>query len=110
MLHELQSDRWRLQTLQDWRWNPLLYTRTAGDALYNLLARDFAPAPERLRNLGKRLNEMIPALRELWSGGWVSWSGQYYQVPELMIEPHPETPVPMEPEVRKLKYLLESLV
>ncbi len=57
LLHELQSDRWRLQTLQDWRWNPLVYTRIAGDALYNLLARDFAPAPERLRNLGKRLDE-----------------------------------------------------
>jgi hypothetical protein len=38
---------------------------------------------------------MIPALRELWRGGWVSWSGQYYQVPEMMIEPHPETPVPI---------------
>jgi uncharacterized protein (DUF885 family) len=58
LLHELQFDRWRLQTLQDWRWNPLLYTRTAGDALYNLLARDFAPAPQRLRNLGKRLDEI----------------------------------------------------
>src|SRR6187399_1252677 len=58
LLHELQSDRWRLQTLQDWRWNPLVYTRTAGDALYNLLAREFAPAPERLQNLGKRLNEI----------------------------------------------------
>jgi uncharacterized protein (DUF885 family) len=58
LLHELQSDRWRLQTLQDWRWNPLVYTRTAGDGLYNLLARDFAPAPERLRNLGKRLDEI----------------------------------------------------
>jgi uncharacterized protein (DUF885 family) len=58
LLHELQSDRWRLQTLQDWRWNPLVYTRIAGDALYNLLARDFAPAPERLRSLGKRLDEI----------------------------------------------------
>src|SRR6185369_12515870 len=58
LLHELQFDRWRLQTLQDWRWNPLLYTGTAGDALYNLLARDFAPAPQRLRNLGKRLDEI----------------------------------------------------
>jgi uncharacterized protein (DUF885 family) len=56
--HELQFDLWKLQTLQAWRWNPLLYTRTAGDALYNLLARDFAPAPERLRNLGKRLDEI----------------------------------------------------
>jgi probable F420-dependent oxidoreductase len=44
---------------------------------------------------GKRLNEMIPALRALWRGGWVSWSGRYYQVPELMIEPHPEVPVPI---------------
>ena len=44
---------------------------------------------------GKRLNEMIPALRALWGGGWVSWSGEYYQVPEMMIEPHPETAVPI---------------
>lgn len=37
---------------------------------------------------GKRLNEMIPALRELWRG-------DYYVVPELMLEPHPPTPVPI---------------
>jgi alkanesulfonate monooxygenase SsuD/methylene tetrahydromethanopterin reductase-like flavin-dependent oxidoreductase (luciferase family) len=43
---------------------------------------------------GKRLNEMIPAMRALWRGGWVSWSGDHYQVPELMIEPHPEAPCP----------------
>jgi alkanesulfonate monooxygenase SsuD/methylene tetrahydromethanopterin reductase-like flavin-dependent oxidoreductase (luciferase family) len=36
---------------------------------------------------------MIPALRALWQGGWVSWSGRYYQVPELMIEPHPPVPI-----------------
>ncbi len=58
LLHDLQYDRWKLHTLQDWRWNPLIYTRTAGDALYNLLARDFAPAAERLKNLGKRLDEI----------------------------------------------------
>jgi len=56
--HDLQYDRWKSQTLQDWRWNPLIYTRIAGDGLYNLLAREFAPAPERLKNLGKRLDEM----------------------------------------------------
>ena len=55
---------------------------------YKLLGQDFDTR-------GKRLNEMIPALRELWRGGWVSWSGQYYQVPELMVEPHPEAPVPI---------------
>jgi uncharacterized protein (DUF885 family) len=58
LLHDLQYDRWKFQTLEDWRWNPLIYTRTAGDALYNLLARDFAPLPERLGNLGKRLDEI----------------------------------------------------
>lgn len=55
---------------------------------FELLGQDFG-------NRGKRLDEMIPALRALWQGGWVSWSGRYYQVPELMLEPHPSTPVPI---------------
>jgi probable F420-dependent oxidoreductase len=55
---------------------------------YELLGQDFGTR-------GKRLDEMIPALRELWRGGWVSWSGEYYQIPELMLEPHPEAPVPI---------------
>jgi probable F420-dependent oxidoreductase len=55
---------------------------------FELLGQDFT-------NRGKRLDEMIPALRALWQGGWVSWSGQYYQVPELMLEPHPATTVPI---------------
>ncbi len=44
---------------------------------------------------GKRLDEMIPALREIWRGGWVSYEGRYYRVPEMMIEPHPPAPVPI---------------
>ena len=55
---------------------------------YEVMGQDF-------ENRGKRLNEMIPALRELWRGGWVSWSGEHYQVPEMMIEPHPPAPVPI---------------
>jgi probable F420-dependent oxidoreductase len=55
---------------------------------YELMGQDFTTR-------GKRLDEMIPALRALWRGGWVSWSGRYYQVPEMMIEPHPEAPVPI---------------
>ncbi len=55
---------------------------------FDLLGQDFS-------NRGKRLDEMIPALRALWQGGWVSWNGRYYQVPELMLEPHPPTPVPI---------------
>jgi probable F420-dependent oxidoreductase len=55
---------------------------------FDLLGQSFA-------NRGKRLNEMIPALRAMWQGGWVSWSGEYYRVPELMLEPHPPAPVPI---------------
>jgi len=55
---------------------------------FELLGQDFD-------NRGRRLDEMIPALRELWKGGWVSWQGTYYDIPELMLEPHPESPVPI---------------
>jgi uncharacterized protein (DUF885 family) len=56
--HELERDRWRLQVLEEWRWNPLTYTRISGDALYALLARDFAPLSDRLKNAGARLDEI----------------------------------------------------
>jgi probable F420-dependent oxidoreductase len=55
---------------------------------YELMGEEFG-------NRGNRLDEMISALRALWQGGWVSWSGKYYEVPELMIEPHPNEPVPI---------------
>ncbi|MBX7454089.1 TIGR03619 family F420-dependent LLM class oxidoreductase [Mycolicibacterium sp. 3033] len=55
---------------------------------YELMGQDF-------RTRGRRLDEMIPALRALWRGGWVSWDGLYYKVPDMMIEPHPPTAVPI---------------
>jgi uncharacterized protein (DUF885 family) len=56
--NELEQTRFRVQDLQDFRWNPLLYTRIAGDGLYSLLARDFAPISQRLASLGQRLDEI----------------------------------------------------
>ena len=56
--HDLEYDRWRFSTFEEWRWNPLLYTRRVGDALNNLLVREFAPPSERMGNLGKRLDEL----------------------------------------------------
>ncbi|CAN5730652.1 LLM class flavin-dependent oxidoreductase [soil metagenome] len=55
---------------------------------FDLLGQDFD-------NRGPRTNEMIQALRALWQGGWVSWEGEYYRIPELMIEPHPPAPIPI---------------
>jgi uncharacterized protein (DUF885 family) len=56
--NRLEYTRFQVQVLQDWRWDPLIYTRIAGNAVYDLLAREFAPAEERLANLGKRLDEL----------------------------------------------------
>ena len=55
---------------------------------FDLQGQDFATR-------GKRLNEMIPALRELWKGGWVEWHGEFFDIPSLTIEPHPPSPVPI---------------
>ena len=55
---------------------------------YDLQGQDFATR-------GKRLNEMIPALRELWKGGWVEWHGEYYDIPAMTLEPHPPAPIPI---------------
>jgi probable F420-dependent oxidoreductase len=44
---------------------------------------------------GKRLDEMIPALRALWRGGWVEFHGDYYDVPECQMEPAPSAPIPI---------------
>jgi probable F420-dependent oxidoreductase len=57
------------------------------------MAEDFAAFGQDFGNRGRRLDEMIPALRALWQPGWVSWSGEYYQVPEIRLTPTPSDPV-----------------
>jgi probable F420-dependent oxidoreductase len=59
------------------------------------MREEFDLLGQNFDNRGARLNEMIEALRALWQGGWVSWDGRHYQVPELMLEPHPSEPVPI---------------
>lgn len=44
---------------------------------------------------GKRLDDMIPALRALWAGGWVEYHGPHYDVPAMRMEPTPPRPVPI---------------
>ena len=46
--HELTYTLWRIDELAEWAWNPMYYTGLAGDSLYTLMARDFAPVSERL--------------------------------------------------------------
>ncbi len=55
LAHDLEAGLFGLETLQEWAWNPLRYTGLAGGAVYGLLARDFAPLPERLGHVADRL-------------------------------------------------------
>jgi uncharacterized protein (DUF885 family) len=61
LANQLQYDAWRAQTLQDWAWDPQIYNSLAGDAIYSLMAREFAPLPQRLQSAIARM-EKIPAL------------------------------------------------
>jgi len=44
---------------------------------------------------GKRLDEMIPALRALWQPDWVEFDGAYYHVAPMRLTPSPAKPVPI---------------
>jgi uncharacterized protein (DUF885 family) len=62
---ELEYQVWRVEELGEWRWNPLLYTELAGNGVYLLMARDFAPLPDRLHNVGGRLAELPRLLAQV---------------------------------------------
>jgi probable F420-dependent oxidoreductase len=59
------------------------------------MREEFEQTGQRYDNRGRRLDEMIPALRELWRGGWVEYHGEHYDFGPLMIEPSPTRPVPI---------------
>ena len=59
--NQLDADIFTLDTLQSWAWDPQLYNGLAGSAIYGLMARDFAPMPQRLRSATTRM-ERIPQL------------------------------------------------
>ncbi|MHC9085151.1 DUF885 domain-containing protein [Luteimonas sp. RIT-PG2_3] len=57
----LQYALWDTETLQSWAWDPQVYSSLAGGAIYSLMAREFAPMPERLASATARI-EKLPAL------------------------------------------------
>ncbi len=59
--HNLEYAVFQIETLKEHEWNPLTYN--PGGAIYNLIARDFAPLNERLVNVKSRL-EKIPDVLE----------------------------------------------
>ena len=59
--NQVRYDIWTAETLQSWAWDPQVYSQLAGGALYTLMAREFAPLPQRLQAATVRM-EKLPAL------------------------------------------------
>jgi uncharacterized protein (DUF885 family) len=55
----IDSEIFDLEELKEADWNPLVYNQSLANGLYLLVARDFAPAEQRIPNLRKRM-EGIP--------------------------------------------------
>jgi uncharacterized protein (DUF885 family) len=64
----LQSDiaarLWALEELQEWAWNPLYYVGIAGNSVFSLTARDFAPLEQRMANVTSRLEQLPRFLKQ----------------------------------------------
>ncbi|MCP5396349.1 MAG: DUF885 domain-containing protein [Sphingomonadaceae bacterium] len=56
----LRYSLWADDELQEWAWNPQYYNDIASYSLYGLVARDFAPWPERFDSIVERM-EKLPA-------------------------------------------------
>ena len=56
--NQLQSEIWNAEVLQASKWDPQIYNGSAGSALYGLMAREFAPLPERLKSATARMEKL----------------------------------------------------
>jgi uncharacterized protein (DUF885 family) len=61
--NDIKSNLWDNAVLQSWAWDPFAYQSIAGNSLYLLLAREFAPQADRLRSATARM-EALPTLFE----------------------------------------------
>jgi len=61
----LESNLFDLTEERGFEWNPLYYNPSLGDGVYVFIAREFAPAEQRVPNLIKRLNEMPRVIAQI---------------------------------------------
>jgi uncharacterized protein (DUF885 family) len=87
--HHLRAELWRLEKLQEWAWNPLVYTDLTGSAIYGLMAREFVPLQTRLGHVAERLEQFPRLLGQIRSA----------LVPDRVPKIHAETAVTQNPGV-----------
>lgn len=61
----LESNLFDLTEERGFEWNPLYYNGSLGDGVYVFIAREFAPAEQRVPNLIKRLNAMPRVITQI---------------------------------------------
>jgi alkanesulfonate monooxygenase SsuD/methylene tetrahydromethanopterin reductase-like flavin-dependent oxidoreductase (luciferase family) len=78
------------------------------------MKEEFDQTGQDYHTRGRRLDEMIQALRALWGGGWVEFHGHYYDCGPLQMEPSPGKRVPIlsgghsEPALRRAARLCDG--
>jgi uncharacterized protein (DUF885 family) len=92
LANQLRYQIWSDEQLRDWSWDPLVYTQLAGQSLYGLLAREYAPLAQRLSSASARL-EKLPRLLEQMRANLA---------PERVPAIHAETAVKQTPGVLSL--------
>ena len=97
LMHQLRSDLWSIDELQEWAWNPLVYVGMSGSAIYGLVARDFAPLESRLLSVSARLQQLPRFLQQSRA------SIQLRRVPLI----HAETAIRQNPG---LKSIIDTMV
>ncbi|MEQ9563908.1 MAG: DUF885 domain-containing protein [Woeseiaceae bacterium] len=97
---DIEYRLWDLDVFAEWAWSPVAYVSTSGSAIYGLLARDFAPLPERLDNVASRLEQLprffeqaraslVPArVPKIHAETAIQQNPGLVSIIETMIEPH----------------------
>ena len=62
LLDNVDAARFRAEVLREDSWNPLTYVYLYGSGLFALLARPFAPLPDRMRSAAARLAALAASL------------------------------------------------
>jgi probable F420-dependent oxidoreductase len=55
---------------------------------FELLGQDFGTR-------GRRTDEALALMKELWRPGWTEFAGEFHDVPRLVMEPVPSAPIPV---------------
>jgi alkanesulfonate monooxygenase SsuD/methylene tetrahydromethanopterin reductase-like flavin-dependent oxidoreductase (luciferase family) len=58
-------------------------------------AEEFDLLEQQFRTRGRRTDEGLALVKELWQPGWREFHGEFYDAPRLVMEPTPTAPVPI---------------